>query len=269
MINKQFNSQPRSAVELPYADTPFIVLGEQAGTFEMAEALAKYDTPVMLHRDYTVEEIVTKLGVNNTGNIGMTLYPTDRDLKRFTQVYSSLPAQSIHSVYITDPEYADHGGFIKFIQKFRKAYQNIHIIAGEFITEHGMQAAHDAGANDIVMHISTQAYHAARRLSPKLNEAGSHIVASRAALEELIHDDVGAKLVDISHDLYGTHESAGEVRAELDQGALSKRWRDKTYYSNKNADEVYLELHKDLGDLIWQTGFTNIKNFVKFARTED
>lgn len=254
MIKYEYNEHSFARI----FDYPYTVLSEQCGTFEVAAALQEFGVQVYLHRDYDVDDLIQGL---LTVRAGLRLQPSEYDLKRFTSIYTSLPAGTVTGVYISD-DYVDHADFIAFLKKFAKHYPAVHTTAGHFNTTTGALKAADH-----VDAVSVVDPSLATVLSPALHRRKKSIVYGRTAdYQKLLHCDAGANAIDISAHLEGTVETAGAVISSGD--SLVKKFRGDVYYQEHGVREAFDDVHAGLEQAIFRAGHTNLKDFVKFARTK-
>lgn len=83
-----------------YSGVPIIAANmDTTGTFEMAEALGKYDLSVALHKHYSEDEYVAYFnGLKRKSTAFYSMGITDNDLKKFKAVMERAPGLSSTSV---------------------------------------------------------------------------------------------------------------------------------------------------------------------------
>ena len=117
-----------------YRGVPIIAANmDTIGTFEMARALAPFDLSVALHKHYGVDELVAFFkALKVKSNAFYTMGITKNDLDRFARVRRRAGA-AIHYVCI-DVANGYTESFVKFVEKFRHAYPQITLMAGNVVT---------------------------------------------------------------------------------------------------------------------------------------
>jgi GMP reductase len=106
---------------------------DTVGTFEMAAALAPYAVSVALHKHYSVDELVRffkSLETPSTAFYSMGI--TKHDLDKFERVHGRA-GDSIRYVCI-DVANGYSEAFVKFIEKFRRTYPALTLMAGNVVT---------------------------------------------------------------------------------------------------------------------------------------
>ena len=106
---------------------------DTVGTFEMALALAPYTLSVALHKHYGVDELVKffkSLERPSTAFYSMGI--TKHDLDKFERVHAKA-GDSIRYVCI-DVANGYSEAFVKFIEKFRRTYPALTLMAGNVVT---------------------------------------------------------------------------------------------------------------------------------------
>ena len=107
------------------------------GTFEIADTLARQDMFTCLVKTYNVDELVEYFQYKQvesfrTKNVAMSIGITDNDLNKFADVYSQVGTNLKYVCIDVANGYSERFG--NFVRKFRKAYPNVVIIAGNVVT---------------------------------------------------------------------------------------------------------------------------------------
>lgn len=244
LIKRKFNH----SVKHPVIEQPYVALDESTGTFEMAQALDGLIN-VTLYREYEPEQLFEFFATG--GRAGIYLNPNEWDLKRFTQVYSKLPAGNITHVYVHD-DYADNATFVKFIRMLRKGFPGVHIYAGYVTTEEGIaelaQITEGIVADDLAL-MKAANYHGAKLIYPT------------AQLGMLA---AGFDKVNISSKLCCTEEAAGSVTTVHDR--LVKTFQGNQYNTtDETPAQIYRDVHAQLEEAVYRAGFTKYEDFIKYA----
>lgn len=128
---------PDNVARHHYKGVPIMAANmDGVGTFEMAEELAKYGLFTCLVKNYPKHEMrfwIEETGYKINNNWAYSLGITDDDLSRFDAVYSGLENGMIRFVCI-DVANGYTELFVEFVRKFREAYPNVVIIAGNVVT---------------------------------------------------------------------------------------------------------------------------------------
>jgi GMP reductase len=106
---------------------------DTVGTFEMARALAPYALSVALHKHYGADELVRffkSLETPSTAFYSMGI--TKHDLDKFERVHGKA-GESIRYVCI-DVANGYSEAFVKFVEKFRRTYPDLTLMAGNVVT---------------------------------------------------------------------------------------------------------------------------------------
>jgi len=106
---------------------------DTVGTFEMARAFAPYGLSVALHKHYAADELIkffSSLEVRSNAFYSMGI--TKHDLDKFERVHSRAP-DAIGYVCI-DVANGYSEAFVKFIEKFRRTYPKLTLMAGNVVT---------------------------------------------------------------------------------------------------------------------------------------
>ncbi len=132
-----------------YCGVPIIAANmDTTGTFEMARALAPFGLSAALHKHYGVDELVAffkALKVKSSAFYSMGITQNDRD--KFARVQRRA-GKAIQYVCI-DVANGYTESFVKFVAKFRHAYPEVTLMAGNVVTGEMTEELILAGA-DIV-----------------------------------------------------------------------------------------------------------------------
>ncbi len=132
-----------------YDGIPIIAANmDTTGTFEMARAFSAHGLSVALHKHYREDELVQFFSTLQTkSNAFYSLGITPHDFEKFKHV-KARAAEHLQYVCI-DVANGYHENFLAFISKFREAYPDVVIMAGNVVTGDMTEALILAGA-DIV-----------------------------------------------------------------------------------------------------------------------
>jgi len=119
---------------------------DSVGTFNMANALAKHDLAVALHKHYSQEELIEFFNIA-TNKIAhwFSMGIMDADLEKFNAVLASVDIRNV----CIDVANGYQETVVEFVKKFREANPTITIMAGNVVTGEMTEALILAGA-DIV-----------------------------------------------------------------------------------------------------------------------
>ncbi len=117
-----------------YRGVPIIAANmDTVGTFEMARALAPFGLSVALHKHYGVDDLVRFFkALKCKSNAFYSLGITRPDLDKFERVMRRT-GESVQYVCI-DVANGYTEGFVKFVEKFRRDYPKVIIMAGNVVT---------------------------------------------------------------------------------------------------------------------------------------
>ena len=117
-----------------YLGIPVIAANmDTVGTVEMARALAPYALSVALHKHYSAEELVKFFKTLETpSNAFYSMGITKHDLDKFERVHAKA-GDSIRYVCI-DVANGYSEAFVKFVEKFRRTYPHLTLMAGNVVT---------------------------------------------------------------------------------------------------------------------------------------
>jgi GMP reductase len=117
-----------------YLGVPIIAANmDTVGTFEMAHALAAHGLCVALHKHYPADELVKFFkSLDNPSRAFYSMGITKHDLDKFERVYAKA-GDSIGYVCI-DVANGYSEAFVKFIEKLRRAYPKLTLMAGNVVT---------------------------------------------------------------------------------------------------------------------------------------
>ena len=116
-----------------YLGVPIIASNmDQTGTFEMAEALSKYNVLVALHKHYSIEELEHYYANIDQGNTFYTMGISETDFKKFETVYKRV-GDNIDMVSI-DVANGYSEPFVGFVERVRSKYPELTIMAGAVVT---------------------------------------------------------------------------------------------------------------------------------------
>ena len=117
-----------------YCGVPIIAANmDTVGTFEMARALDPFGVSVALHKHYAADELVAffkALQVKSNAFYSMGITRQDRD--KFERVMERAGAAIQYVCIDVANGYTE--SFVKFVEKFRHAYPNVTIMAGNVVT---------------------------------------------------------------------------------------------------------------------------------------
>ena len=105
------------------------------GTFKIADTLARQNMFTCLVKTYSVEELVEYYTYGKdfrTKHVAMSIGITNSDLNKFSDVYSQVGIKLKYVCIDVANGYSERFG--EFVRKFRKAYPNVVIIAGNVVT---------------------------------------------------------------------------------------------------------------------------------------
>ena len=106
---------------------------DSVGTFEMARTFAPYGLSVALHKHYAADELIkffASLKVHSNAFYSMGI--TKHDLDKFERVYSKVPDAISYVCIDVANGYSE--AFVKFVEKFRRAYPKLTLMAGNVVT---------------------------------------------------------------------------------------------------------------------------------------
>jgi GMP reductase len=130
-IHREFVFKPS---QRRYHGIPIIAANmDTVGTFEMARALAKFGLSVALHKHYGVDELARffrSLEAKSSAFYSMGITKADQD--RFDRVARRV-GDAIEYVCI-DVANGYSEGFVKFVEKFRRAHPRLTLMAGNVVT---------------------------------------------------------------------------------------------------------------------------------------
>jgi len=117
-----------------YSGVPVIAANmDTVGTFEMARALAPFGLSVALHKHYRADELVAFFkALKNKSNAFYSMGITKDDLDKFDRVVKRA-RDAIHYVCI-DVANGYTESFVKFVARFRDAYPQVTLMAGNVVT---------------------------------------------------------------------------------------------------------------------------------------
>jgi GMP reductase len=119
-----------------YTGVPILAANmDHTGTFEMADALKKFDMGVALHKFYTPEQLTDFYGVDLRSRY--TFYSmgiTNEDLKKFEEVWSAFDEHFRPKYVCIDVANGYSRNFVVFVEQMRAAYPDIVIMAGNVVT---------------------------------------------------------------------------------------------------------------------------------------
>ena len=117
-----------------YSGVPIIAANmDTTGTFEMAEALGKYDLSVALHKHYSEDEYVTYFnGLKRKSTAFYSMGITDNDLKKFKAVMERAPGAIEYLCIDVANGYTEI--FVDFVSKIREEFPHLAIMAGNVVT---------------------------------------------------------------------------------------------------------------------------------------
>jgi GMP reductase len=106
---------------------------DTVGTVEMARAFAPYGLSVALHKHYAADELIKFFAsLELRSNAFYSMGITKHDLDKFERVHSKVP-DAIGYVCI-DVANGYSEAFVKFIEKFRRSYPKLTLMAGNVVT---------------------------------------------------------------------------------------------------------------------------------------
>ena len=106
---------------------------DTVGTLEMARALAPYGLSVALHKHYSADELVRffkSLEAPSTAFYSMGI--TKHDLDKFERVHARADDRVRYVCIDVANGYSE--AFVKFIEKFRRSYPGLTLMAGNVVT---------------------------------------------------------------------------------------------------------------------------------------
>ena len=117
-----------------YSGVPIIAANmDTTGTFEMAEALGKYDLSVALHKHYSEDEYVAYFnGLKRKSTAFYSMGITDNDLKKFKAVMERAPGAIEYLCIDVANGYTEI--FVDFVSKIREEFPHLAIMAGNVVT---------------------------------------------------------------------------------------------------------------------------------------
>ena len=117
-----------------YSGVPIIAANmDTTGTFEMADALGKYDLSVALHKHYSEDEYVAYFnGLKRKSTAFYSMGITDSDLKKFKAVMERAPGAIEYLCIDVANGYTEI--FVDFVSKIREEFPHLAIMAGNVVT---------------------------------------------------------------------------------------------------------------------------------------
>jgi len=117
-----------------YSGVPVIAANmDTVGTFEMARALAPFGLSVALHKHHGVDELVAFFkSLKAKSNAFYSMGITQQDLARFKRVMQRAGGAIQYVCIDVANGYTE--SFVKFVARFRRAYPNITVMAGNVVT---------------------------------------------------------------------------------------------------------------------------------------
>ena len=120
--------------KVEYSGVPIIAANmDTTGTFEMADALGKYDLSVALHKHYSEDEYVAYFnGLKRKSTAFYSMGITDSDLKKFKAVMERAPGAIEYLCIDVANGYTEI--FVDFVSKIREEFPHLAIMAGNVVT---------------------------------------------------------------------------------------------------------------------------------------
>jgi len=124
---------------------------DTTGTIEMVDVLLQHNMSVALHKHYTLEELIGFFKIHTEEQLSHVFYSmgiTNQDYDKFKEVYNIIGENKLQRVCL-DVANGYSEIFSNFVKKFREAYPELTIMAGNVVTKEMVEALILAGA-DIV-----------------------------------------------------------------------------------------------------------------------
>ena len=244
--------------KVEYSGVPIIAANmDTTGTFEMADALGKYDLSVALHKHYSEDEYVAYFnGLKRKSTAFYSMGITDSDLKKFKAVMERAPGAIEYLCIDVANGYTEI--FVDFVSKIREEFPHLAIMAGNVVTGDMTEELILAGADIVKVGIGPGSVCTTRKMTGVGYPQLSAIIECADAAHGL---GGGADFVMLGGMLAGHNESGGEV-IEKDgkvfrsfYGMSSKSAMDKysggvAKYRAAEGKTVYLEDRGPVADTV-------------------
>ena len=250
--------------KVEYSGVPIIAANmDTTGTFEMADALGKYDLSVALHKHYSEDEYVAYFnGLKRKSTAFYSMGITDSDLKKFKAVMERAPGAIEYLCIDVANGYTEI--FVDFVSKIREEFPHLAIMAGNVVTGDMTEELILAGADIVKVGIGPGSICTTRVVAgvgvPQITAVSNVAEALQGSGVPLIADggirfsgDVakaiaaGANTVMMGGMFAGTDEAPGEIilyqgrsyksyRGMGSLGAMNKGSADRYFQDNNNGN---------------------------------
>ena len=245
------------------------------GTMEMAKTIIGKKCMTMLHKYYSIEELMSFYSENRNyyDFVGVSSGVSTKDISRLQSILDTLPIK----IVCLDVAHGGMKHFIAFCKSFKKQYPEKLLIAGNICTYSGYKLLSDAGVDIVKAGIGGGSVCSTRDVTgvgyPQLQMIIDIVRRKRWKIgkKALLMSDgncktsgdickalvAGADFVMIGGLLAGTHESAGEI---IDK--QGKRY--KEFYGM--ASETALLKHNNRNEYRPSEGITKLVEYSGFAK---
>lgn len=164
-LNRPFDIRPESHRHYRWDGVPIIAANmDTIGTFEMAEALFKYDCCAALHKHYSIKDLVDffKQNEQNEHLLFFTMGITEESVEKFNQFVNEY---RIPKNICIDVANGYMPKFPQFISKIRDMAPEAMIMAGNVVTGEATYALLNAGASIVKVGIGSGSACTTRRIT--------------------------------------------------------------------------------------------------------
>jgi len=212
---------------------------DTVGTFEMAAAFRKHGTFVCIHKHYSVEEWVAFAAEKDAlSNVAASAGTGDNDFTKMKEIVKNVPGLSFMCLDVANG-YSEH--FVHCVKKYRDAFPEMTIVAGNVVTGEMVEELLLAGADIIKVGIGPGSVCTTRRQTgvgyPQLSAVLECADAAHGMNGHVISDggctcpgDIakafcgGADFVMMGGMLAGHKESGGVLKYDEAKGKYQKEF---------------------------------------------